>query len=223
MDQNGVGSSFGIRGATAKGFGLAQAGDQRLGACDDDASCGSSGFDLPLEFLDPDEFLPAVLSQAAVLGEGLILHHDTGHPGRNIARHHVGNGDRVAEAGVDIGQHRRILRRGNGPHHLKMRVSGKNAGVRDGVGGGEFEAAAPDDVEPGHGGQLRRERIVCRHGHGGAGNVQFGTECIRSGHAGHYVRCGRASHSWLGISCASAGWATWNRSLSRSVTDGGIH
>jgi hypothetical protein len=92
VDQHGVRARLGVGRAAAERLLLAQPGDQRLRARHDQHAAGRrlGRFDLALELADRDQLLPPARSQAAVLHG-------------------------VAEAGVDVGHHRGVLR--FPPHH----------------------------------------------------------------------------------------------------------
>ena len=167
MDQHRIRAGLGIGGAALQRLRLPQPCDQRLGPRDHQrAADDAGGFDLALELLDRDQFLPAADAQRGILGEGLVLHHHRGDAGRGIARHQIGDRDRIAAAGVDVGDDRGVLHLDHRTHGGQMRVPGQDGRIRHRMGGGQLEAAAPDGVEAGLGGEFRGERVVRRHGDG---------------------------------------------------------
>jgi hypothetical protein len=100
-DQNGVGAGLRIRDAPPQRPVLAQTGDQCLGPCHHQRAAGKpGGLDLALELLERHQYLPPAGSQAAVLWERLVLDDNRSDAGGRVARHQIGDVDRIAVAGV---------------------------------------------------------------------------------------------------------------------------
>ena len=175
MDQHRVGAGLGIGRAAAQRFLLTESGDQRLGSRDDEDAAGRfRRRHLALKFADRHELLPATRAEARVLGKSLILDDDGRHASGCVLRHDVGDVHRIAKTGVEIGDHRRILHLADRAHHFQMRTHRQNIGIGHRVGRRQFEAAAPDGVEAGIGGEFCGERIMRRHGNRRAMHVDLG-------------------------------------------------
>ena len=90
VDQDHVGAGLLIGGRALQRLFLAEAGDQRLGAGDDEevrvAAGRARGFDLALEFLDAHQLLAPVGEQAGDLRKGLVLDDDGGGAGALVSR-----------------------------------------------------------------------------------------------------------------------------------------
>src|SRR5882724_11744348 len=83
----------------------------------------TGGRDFALKLLDWHQHLPSSRPEAAVLRKGLVLDHHRRNAGRGIARHEISDVDRIAVAGIDIGDDRRVLHLSDRPHQLEMRVN----------------------------------------------------------------------------------------------------
>ncbi len=189
MDQDGVRARGFVFAGARQRFLFAGARNQRLGPGDHAeirvAARAAGRFDLALELHDPHQFLPAGGTQAGVLGKGLVLHHHRRYAGGFVLRHHIGNVDRIAEPSVDIGNDGRLHRRCDRPHHVQVLRWRENIGVGHGVARRQFEAAAPDRVEPGLGREFGGQRVVRRHGVHQGGILQFLAKTGVSIHGGN--------------------------------------
>jgi hypothetical protein len=133
-------------------------------------------FDLALELVDRQQFVPTACTEAAVLRENLVLHNDGRHTGCHIARHGVGDVHRIAETRVNIGNDRAILHLADRAHHFQMRTHWQNIGIRYRIGCRKLEAASPYRVKARGGGELSRQRVMCGHCERRLMNVQLGMQ-----------------------------------------------
>jgi hypothetical protein len=95
---------------------------------------------------------------------------------RRIARHHVGDIHRIPKAGIDVGNHRRLLHLADRAHHLQMRPHWQDVGIGHRIGRRKLKAAAPDRVEARIRRELGRKRIVCRHRKRGLADIELGAQ-----------------------------------------------
>ena len=124
MDQQEIGAGLGIGGAAPQRLVEPEIGDQRLGAGDHEQVVARSGgarrFDLALELLRRAP-APAGRRQAGgVLREGLVLDHDSRRPGARIGADDMEDIDRVAVAGIEIGDERDLDLLDDGAGHVEM-------------------------------------------------------------------------------------------------------
>ena len=112
--------------------------------------------DLALEFLDPDEILPAAGEQARILWKCLVLDDHRGDPGAGIGADEVHDIDRVAIAGVEIGDNRDRHALDDCPGHVEMLGERQEARIGHPIASRQLEAARPDPVKAGELGEPRR-------------------------------------------------------------------
>ena len=148
VDQYRIRAGFGIGRTAAQRFLLAAPGDQRLGARDDEDAAGRfRRRDLALNTADWHELLPATRAKARVLGKCFVLDDDGRDARCRVLRHDISNVHRVAETGIEVGDHRRILHLADCAHHLQMRAHRQNIGVGHGVGRRQLKATAPTGIK----------------------------------------------------------------------------
>ena len=123
------------------------------------AAGGARRLDLALEFRDPDQLLPGAGEEARVLREGLVLDHDGRRPGPRIGADDMPDIDRVAVAGVEIGDQRDADLLDDRAGHVEVLGERQEARVGHAIGRRQFEAARPDAVEPGLFGEPRRKGL----------------------------------------------------------------